>query len=126
MVASTKVTKTGNLPQTTVDDTKAFFNNYFEEDTTVSQFTNDAVIGFFEQWTGNKDSAKTLSSAILRTAQAQGIDPMTLIEEFKKLQGYELNAYLTLILNLNRVGTSLLGISNNPQQSQYIIRSILP
>ena len=38
----------------------------------------------------------------------------------------ELNSYLTLLLNLNRVNTSLLGISNSPQTNKYIQRAILP
>jgi len=120
------VTTTGNLPQEQIDETSSFFNNYFRDPISASQFTNDAVVGFFENYTKNKDTAKVLAAAILRTADAQGIDPMTLVQEFQQLQGQELNAYLTFILNLNRIGTSLLGISNNPQQSQYIIRSILP
>lgn len=120
------VTTTGNLPQQQIDETSSFFNNYFRDPISASQFTNDAVVGFFENYTKNKDTAKVLAAAILRTADAQGIDPMTLVQEFQQLQGQELNAYLTFILNLNRIGTSLLGISNNPQQSQYIIRSILP
>lgn len=37
----------------------------------------------------------------------------------------ELDAYLTMFLNLNRVGTSLLGLSNSPQTSSYIQRAIL-
>lgn len=36
----------------------------------------------------------------------------------------ELDAYLTMFLNLNRVGTSLLGLSNSPQVSPYIQRAI--
>jgi hypothetical protein len=38
----------------------------------------------------------------------------------------ELNAYLTMLLNSNRSGTSLLGLSNTPQVSKYITRAILP
>ena len=37
----------------------------------------------------------------------------------------ELDAYLTMFLNLNRVGTSLLGISNTPKVSPYVQRMIL-
>lgn len=37
----------------------------------------------------------------------------------------ELDAYLTMFLNLNRVGTSLLGISNSPTVSPYVKRTIL-
>lgn len=37
----------------------------------------------------------------------------------------ELDAYLTMLLNLNRAGTSLLGLSNSPRTGKYIQRSIL-
>jgi hypothetical protein len=37
----------------------------------------------------------------------------------------QLDAYLTMFLNLNRVGTSLLGLSNSPRISPYIQRAIL-
>jgi hypothetical protein len=37
----------------------------------------------------------------------------------------ELDAYLTMLLNLNRVGTSLLGLSNSPRTGKYIERTIL-
>lgn len=38
----------------------------------------------------------------------------------------EVNAFLTVFLNLNRVNTSLLGISNQVQTSKYVSRAILP
>lgn len=37
----------------------------------------------------------------------------------------ELDAYLTMLLNLNRAGTSLLGLNNSPRTSKYIERTIL-
>jgi hypothetical protein len=37
----------------------------------------------------------------------------------------ELDAYLTMLLNLNRVSTSLLGLSNSPRTGKYIQRTIL-
>jgi hypothetical protein len=37
----------------------------------------------------------------------------------------ELDAYLTMLLNLNRVGTSLLGLTNSPRTGKYIQRTIL-
>jgi len=37
----------------------------------------------------------------------------------------ELDAYLTMLLNLNRAGTSLLGLSNSPKIGKYIQRTIL-
>jgi len=205
----------GNLPSSSnkVNPTTKFFNNFFKDIESVPQNVNDAVLGYFEIVTGNKDSAKTLASVVLYTAIQQGLDPMLFIDELRKLkvgnkveqrtpiennsvedsfptyeqlqpvvqygdypegqlfyttltgtfyklrngtleavtnyrverinvgvnefqnnyfyvtyttEENELNAYLTMFLNLNRINTSLLGIGNTPQTSKYITRAILP
>lgn len=208
----------GNLPPSvTVNDASEYFNNFFKTNVNVSQNVDDAIIGFFQSITGNRETGITLASAVLYTALNQGIEPMAFIDELRKLKtgkrveqrtpidsalfnssfnsyqaaeaaknefevgqmfynptlnvfyqtfydsetdstviktitGYkadrvilnsrevvynyfrisyaqeenELNAYLTMLLNLNRVNTSLLGISNQPHTSKYISRAILP
>ena len=117
----------GNLPpSSTKNATTDYFNNYFKDTFTVSQNANDAVIGYFQTVTGDKDSGNTLASTVIYTATSQGLDPMDLIDEFRKLEPGELNAYLTMFLNINRASTSLLGISNSPQTNKYIARAILP
>jgi hypothetical protein len=115
----------GNLPTTPSSNNKVF-TNFYKNDQSVSQNSNDAVIGYFQSLTGNKETGKTLATTVIATAVNQGIDPMELIDEFRSLNRQELNAYLTMFLNINRVGTSLLGISNSPEPNKYIIRSILP
>lgn len=207
--------QTGNIPLATKDttETRSFFNNYFEKDRSVSSNVNDAVLAYFEELTGNPDSAKVLAATVIYTAQSQGVKPMEIIDEFRKMtsstkikvrtpyhfsvitmhetfddiqenrtsysngqlfylidkkvffqlrveginytlistRDYEaefievaqtsgfynyysitykkdngaLNAYLTMFLNINRVATSLLGISNVPPVSKYISRAIL-
>jgi hypothetical protein len=207
---------TGNLPpKTNINSTTEFFNNYFNDRFTTSPNINDAVVGYFQSVTGNKASGITLASTVIYTALSQGLDPMSLIDEFKKLpagrrttvntpidastvntlyttyddivaniqlyssgqlfyilslnifyqayrdldqelavrtaSGYsvervalgqgqyaynyfyvsyteesdELTPYLTMLLNQNRVNTSLLGISNTPPVDKYVQRSIL-
>lgn len=117
----------GNLPSSTSSNkTTKYFNNFFAEDLYTSSNINDAVIGYFETITGNTDAAKTMASSVLYTALSQGLDPMELIDQFRKMPAGELDAYLAMILNLNRAGTSLLGISNQPETNKYIIRAILP
>ena len=205
----------GNLPSSNnkVNQTTKFFNNFFKDIESVPQNVNDAILGYFETVTGNKDSAKTLASVVLFTAIQQGLDPMLFIDELRKLkvgnkveqrtpienssvndsmptyeqlqpivqygdfqdgqlfyttvtgtffrlrngvleaapnyrverinvgvnqfqnnyfyvtyvtEDNELNAYLTMFLNLNRINTSLLGIGNTPQTNKYIQRAILP
>jgi hypothetical protein len=119
----------GNLPPVTNTEanvTTEFFNNYFVDAApTVSQNVNDAVVGFFQQYTGNKDTGNTLAASVIYTANTQQLDPIALVEEFRKLAPGELNAYLTMFLNFNRAGTSLLGLSNSPLTNKYIQRAIL-
>ena len=117
----------GNLPPSTnTNPTTDYFNNFFKIGLTVSQNVDDTIVGYFQTITGDRDSGITLASTVIYTAQSQGIDPMSIIDEFRKLKPNELNAYLTMFLNLNRVSTSLLGLSNSPQLNKYIARSILP
>jgi len=39
--------------------------------------------------------------------------------------GIELTAYLAMFLNLNRINTSMLGVSNAPMANKYIARTII-
>ena len=116
----------GNLPPTTIgSSTTNYFDNFFKNGESVSSNVNDAVIAYFQSVTGNADTGTTLAASVLYTALQQKIDPMKLIDQFRKMKPGELNAYLTMLLNVNRVGTSLLGLSNSPQTSPYITRAIL-
>lgn len=229
----------GNLPVNPdqTQSTQDYFNNYYTQYPSVSSGTNDTVVAYFQSITGDVDAGKTLAGAVLYTATQQGIDPISIVQELKKLSdknkaevpvitplpaqtvitqyetyqdivanknsyaegqlfyiietdvfyklssdsivaasGYladrvilqdetiiynfstisytsskyaqrtsanavdpyakpgpstvynsisEVNAYLTMFLNLNRSGTSLLGLSNSPVTSKYITRTIL-
>ena len=106
---------------------KEYFNNFFIDFGTITANQNDALIGYFEKFTqGNKLAAAALASAVIFTAKAQGQDPMIVLGEFSRLPEGQLNAYLNMFLNLNRVGTSYLGINNQPAISKYVQRAILP
>jgi len=75
-----------NLPNNGNNNiTTSYFNNYFKPDLSVSQNLDNAVLGFFESITGNKESAKVLASAVLYTAITQGVDPMSVVEEMRSL-----------------------------------------
>lgn len=103
-----------------------YFNNFFDIPIQVSTNINSAVITYFEQIADNKESAKALASAVIYTSLKQGIDPMSTLDEFKKMPIGELNDYLVMFLNLERKGTSYLGVLNAPKINKYIARTILP
>jgi hypothetical protein len=103
-----------------------FFNNYFEFPISVSTNVDAAIVAHFEDITDNKESAKALASAVIYTAIKQGMDPMSVLDEFRKIPPGDLNTYTALFLNFERVGTSFLGLKNKPQQNKYVTRTILP
>lgn len=119
---------TNNLNNTpsSQDSTTTWFNNFYVSPFSISQGQNDAFVSFFEKITANKETAISLAGSVLYTAKAQGIDPMAVMQQFLALPPGQLNAYLVLYLNTNRVATSFLGISNQPKINKYVQRCLLP
>lgn len=103
-----------------------FFNNYFQPNFSVSQDVNSVILAQFEKITNNKEAAKILASSVIYTSLAQRIDPMTIVDKIRTMTAEESAAYLGLFLNLNRVGTSYLGLHGAPQRSKYVDRMIRP
>ena len=115
----------GNGPTSAGFNPDSYFNNLSLPPINVSEDVDDAVQGFFETLTGNSESARVLTSAIIYTSVSQGINPMSTIKEFSSLTRGDLNQYLVTFLNLNRIGTSVLGINTQPFTNQFVKRSIL-
>jgi hypothetical protein len=106
-------------------DPDKYFNNFALPPINVSQNTNDAIQSFFENITKNKKSATILASSVIFTATSQRIEPMVALAQFQKVPPGQINEYLAMFLNLNRVGTSLLGLNNKPRANQFVQRSII-
>lgn len=163
----------GNLPTNNgINSTQQYFNNFYVQQSNVGPGENDAVVAYFQMITGDKETGKTLASAVVYTCLQQSLNPVDVVEQLKKFSDKnrltsptyssetnkdaqdtnvyvdgiwttgdkqyakpgpsvpynnlsELDAYLTMLLNLNRVGTSLLGLNNSPRTSKYIQRTIL-
>ena len=118
----------GNLPPSSneVDPTTNYFENFFNKGMSTSSNVDDALIGYFQSVTGNAESGAALAASVLYTALSRGLEPMEIVDQFRKVPSQELSAFLTMFLNSNRVGTSLLGLTNSPQTSRYITRAVLP
>lgn len=103
----------------------SYFNNFFNFPIEFTSNVDAAIVAFFETIADNKQSARALASAVLYTALKQGINPMSVLDEFKKLPPGDLNTYTALFLNSERAGTSFLGLKNRPVQNKYVTRAIL-
>lgn len=111
--------------QSLIGDGSKFFNNYFTATITISSAKDDAIVAYFEKMTGSTQSALVLASAVIYTSKVIGIDPMQTLDEFKKLDKGTLNQYLCQLLNLSRVGTSLVGVKLTAPKNKYVSRTII-
>lgn len=119
-----KFTNVGQVDLSATDDTKEFFTNIYEIIDPISSNQYDSVISFFENYTGNKETAKIISSAVLYTAARRGVDIMSVMQEFYGLDPGQLNRALASFINLQRFGTSYLGMNTSTEISPYTIRTI--
>jgi len=119
----------GNLGQqinlNTLQDTQSYFNNFYSPKLTVSQNIDDAVVAFFENITETKEGARAIAGSVILSALNQGLNAMDVIDKFSEIAPGDLSAYTAMFLNLNRVGTSYLGISNQPYTNKYVKRLII-
>lgn len=118
-------TKPSNLPSSGTNPTNKFFSNYFIPDYTVSIGTNDAILSWFQQVTGDKESAELLAQTVINTAQLNNEDPMQVLDQFMALPMGDLNNLLALYLNNSRVSTSLLGTVNTVVANNRVSRTVL-
>lgn len=104
----------------------SFFEGYYTTTLPVNGQKYDAVLTFFLKKTeGNKIAAEALTASLMVIAQNRGIDPMGVIEEFKKFNDNEsFRAALISLLNSNRRTTSKLGYSITPESNPYVTRNI--
>lgn len=127
-MTTTQITTATNLsgPDTSIatNDARKYFNNFYSQSFSIGP-ADDAIVAFFEQYTENKKSARNLAGIVVYTAQAQNLNPMSVLAEFQKLPKGQLNAYLAAFLNTNRAPTSIIGIKSTTNTNPLVARSVL-
>lgn len=117
-----------NLPSKQIEDsaasTRLFFDVYGRPANEFSANDVSATVGFFESKGFNRESALSVSSAILIQAKADGIPVYSILEKIKGFDKVELNALITEILNNDRPKTSTLGFRAEPVIKTEITRNI--
>jgi hypothetical protein len=106
--------------------TEVFFNNFFTKNINISPNADSAIVAYFLTIADNVEAAQALAASVIYTSLSQDVDPMLTLDQFRKMDSGELNLYLALFLNLNRVGSSLLGVSNRVTTNKYVSRTIIP
>lgn len=104
--------------------TETALTNIYKPSYNISQSLNGSIVSFFENITGERDSAEILASSVISSAIEKKINPVKLLDRLRNLTVQEQKYYLNYYLNTNRVGTSLLGSKKNAQVNKFVERSI--
>lgn len=107
-----------------LNNAQKYFSNFPPKDSGIGP-ANDVIVAFFEQYTNSQITAKNLAGAVLYTAQMQNLNPLTVLDDFKRLPKGQLDSYLVAFLNSTRAPTSSLGIKTSTQTNDYVQRSII-
>jgi hypothetical protein len=108
-----------------IDSVVNTFNSYYDFPIQLDAATVNAMIGFFKNKGFEEVSAQSLSTIMISQAVRDNINPMTILDGLKGLNGIDLSELATQILNYNRFKSSYLGISANAKPFEQIQRNIL-
>jgi exoribonuclease II len=116
-----------NLPPPPKPSTSASqaFNDYYQFPLQINASVFSSIRGFFESKGFDKLSAESISVTIIRQCLQDNINPMTTLDGLSHLDGADLSALATQILNYNRFKSSYLGIGTTVTPHQQIQRNIL-
>jgi len=115
----------GNNPSR---DQAAYFDGYYNVQVPVSGPQYDAVIAFFLVRTrGDRDAAISLATALLEITHRRGIDPMQLLDQFKRYNSNEsFKNSLLALYNSSRPNTSRLGYVRGANPTPLVVRNVRP
>lgn len=117
-----------NLPSVGTNRPKDvdYFNFYYQTQNNIDGSRFDAVFTFFLSRTNNnKEAARSLAASLLEITYSTGIDPMTVLDDFKKInQNESFKSALIGLFNSSRRNTSKIGFSTNPSAPSLVLRNI--
>jgi hypothetical protein len=119
-----------NLPKKTTNDsansTRSGLANFYNSELPMNDADFVAMIGFFESRGFSKESSETIAYIMFLQATIDGYNPFDVLSTVKNLNGTELTALVTEILNFNRFKTSFLGLSTTYSTQSDAQKEILP
>jgi len=117
-----------NLPQekTTSETEYSYFDNYYKQQNGIGPSQYDAVYTFFLGRTNNNvQAAESLSAALLKLTYDNKVDPMGLLEDFKKYNNNEsFKIALIGLFNSSRMNTSKIGFASAPTTPPLVTRNL--
>lgn len=108
-----------------LDQTVRIFDRFYEFERFVPAAEYDVVNSYFRSVMTSPIAAGNFTVSLFQVAERTGIEPLTLLNEFKGLNGLELSASLAYYLNQIRSRAALLGLGVPVTPNFYAARNIL-
>jgi hypothetical protein len=105
------LSQNSNLPQSnsSSDEVRSFFDNYFLHQITFPTNQIDAVVGFFMKRGFDDLAARSTAIVLLNQARIENVSPLKLVDTLKGLSDAQLSNVVTEVLNVYRDRRSSLG-----------------
>lgn len=113
----------GNITQ--LDSTVQAFDNYQAQPFELHAGTFNSMIGFFTGRGFDRDAAESITVVIMKQAQRDGYNPMTILDTLNGLDSVNISALVSEILNYNRYKTSMLGYALDTNPHAEVTRNIV-
>jgi hypothetical protein len=112
-----------NLP--TTQDTKQFFDKYFDKQVSFPSSQIDATVGFFLKKDFDLESARSTAIVLLNQARIDNVPVFQLLDTLKGMTNVQLSQIVTQVLNASREKTSMLGYKIQTATNTFDTRNIL-
>lgn len=117
-----------NLPNKNIDSNtlRTFDNNaVFTDNIPISNSEYQIILTFFQEYSGNHTSARTLTDSFIKQAKINNFDPLSIIDELRGTGGMILNSTIAAIFNAGRKKTSMLGFRQNRVAIDHVLRTVI-
>lgn len=108
-----------------LDQTVRIFDKFYDFEKFVPAAEYDVVNSYFRSVMTSPIAAGNFTVAVFQVADRTGIEPLTLLNEFKGINGVDLSASLAYYLNQIRSRAALLGLGVPVTPNFYAARNVL-
>jgi hypothetical protein len=114
-----------NVTNPKIDTTVRVFDNFYKYDEVVPVNEFDAAFSYFNSVFASESAARNFTTSLFQIAADSGIPAMTLLDEFRRLDQFELTVTLAYYLNNIRSPSTLLGVNSVIVPNYFAARNVL-
>ena len=110
----------------TTDQTVKLFDNFYSSLLNINASEWEVIYSYFQEVTGNNETASQFASTLFRIAQESAVSVMTLFDYIKGTDTkLKMNLQMAFYLNLIQSKTVLYGINVVPKPNESVQRNII-